>query len=120
MKKRYIFLIAFVLLLAAAALTNPSPEAYKERLKKEVREFLADAKNLKDSPLSGMSGFLASTAIDLGFDQSVEVDNYFFFGIARVRLLSMNQRVAIGIFGGVHLFRSLKDVVKDAGSQLGL
>jgi hypothetical protein len=120
MKKRYILLILLLFVLVVAAVTNPNADAHKSRLKAEVKDLVNSYSSLDQTPFSGLTGFLTNTAVDLGFDQAIEVNSYIFFSISRIKFGTFNQPVAVGVFGNVFMLKSLKDVVKELQTSLGM
>ena len=121
MKFKYIILIVFLFTLLIAAITNPPAEAHKTKIKSEVRALVDSVTHMADTPFSGLTGLITNTAIDLGFDQAIVVDNYVFFSICRIKFAAIDQPIGMGIFGNVFLFKSLNEVVKGwASGQVGL
>ena len=117
MKTRYIILIVIAFVLIIAAITNPAKETHKDRVKKELASTFADEQN----PLVDIfSQLVSGVAVEYGFDKMVEVDNYVFFSITRIKTPVYSKTVGMGLFSNVFLFGSLKDLVADIRKQSGL
>ena len=117
MKTRYIVLLALAFVLIIAAITNPSKEAHKERVKKEIASVFGNQQN---SVVNIFSQMLAGVATDFSFDNFVVADNYLFFSLTKIKTPVYNKTVGIGIFGRVYLFGTMDDAMAELRKQTGL
>ncbi len=114
MKKRYLFLIIFLLTGIAMYYTNPAPEKHKKavytELKSALNEELQSSQNtlLKDIDVS-----LLEKLAEPMIAEAVEVADYKVFSLTKINLGNKLQPVGIGVFSKVFIAPQLKSKVKE-------
>ncbi len=110
MKNVLLAILILVVVAAAAVVTCPDKEAHKEALKNVVNEVVfdemagepADLALLGSSIVSGLSGFVLNSAL--------EVENHFVYSIG-VFNYGESQVVSVGVFN--HVFTPSKEKVRE-------
>lgn len=111
MKKGYVVLLIFGLILLFAALTNPGPDRHKEAVKTKFKEYLQ--KSMKDSTTVsdddnekiGLAfGMLIGNAIIEPIVNSlISTDNYIVFSTTKITWDGKTRVIGIGAFGNVFI-----------------
>ncbi len=109
MKNVLLAILILVVIAAAAVVTCPDKEAHKEALENVINEVIsddmegepADLTLLGNSIVSGLSGFVLNSALD--------VENHFVYSIG-VFNYDESQVVSVGVFN--HVFMPGKDKVR--------
>ena len=107
LKKNPITLLIVVILLIAAALTNPNTDNHKEfliiKLNKLTQQALpkSDEKMENKGSISGM--LLEEKFINKMVDQIISVDNYVLFSVTIANYRGHNKTIGFGAFGNVYI-----------------
>lgn len=120
MKKRYIFLIIFILTAVGMYLSNPSPEKHREAIFGVLAEVLKDKKQALEKDGFKMKNLLQNlndesmTEMVKPFvEQAVTVDDYQVFSISKIDLGTNVYPVGIGVFGMVFIAPQVKSKIKE-------
>lgn len=114
-------LIIFILLVFA--ITNPSADTHKDKVRTEMTKVVDKATATSDNNfftqgIRSVAKMLAGTAIDSAMDQLFEYHNYILFSKGTVNLDNKEHTVSFGILGKVYTLNA-DDMIKaleDAGN----
>lgn len=119
MKKRYLFLIIFLLTGIVMYVTNPKPEQHRkavyvaiEGILKEQKEQLLKSNNNLSKMLEGVNDESIQSMVLPFLEQAVKVEDYKVFSLTRIDLGTGTYTVGLGIFGKVFIAPQLKEEVK--------
>lgn len=122
MKKRYLFLLIFLLTGILMYLTNPGPEKHRKAVYSEIESILKEQKqqllqananpNLSKM-LEGLNDESIQSMVVPFLEQAVLVADYKFFSLTRIDLGTGVYTVGLGIFGKVFIAPQLKEKVKE-------
>ncbi|OJV54732.1 MAG: hypothetical protein BGO31_07115 [Bacteroidetes bacterium 43-16] len=120
MKKRYLFLIIFILTGIVMYVTNPKPEQHRKAVYHEIDGILKEQKEQlmqSNANLSKMLGNVNDESIQsmvLPFlEQAVVVEDYKVFSLTKIDLGTGSYTVGLGVFGKVFIAPQLKEKVKE-------
>lgn len=119
MKKRYLFLIIFLLTGIVMYVTNPKPEKHRqavyhaiEGILKEQKEQLLKSNNNLSKMLEGVNDESIQSMVLPFLEQAVIVEDYKVFSLTRIDLGTGSYTVGLGLFGKVFIAPQLKEEVK--------
>lgn len=104
MSKTRIFALVMLALILGSILTNPPREQFEQVIKTKATEILEKqlSYNDKDALRLGMTLFGDKIAQDF-IDQSISVQNYYLFSVARLRWQNTSLPIGIGAFKTIWL-----------------
>lgn len=121
MKKRYLFLLIFLLTAIVMYVTNPGPEKHRKAVYAEIESILkAQKQQLLQSNthpnvskmLEGLNDESIQSMVVPFLEQAVLVADYKFFSLTRIDLGTGVYTVGLGVFGKVFIAPQLKEQVK--------
>lgn len=119
MKKRYLFLIIFLLTGVVMYFTNPKPEKHRQAVYKAIEGILQEQKaqllqsnNNLSKMLEGLNDENIQSMVLPFLEQAVLVEDYKVFSLTRIDLGTGVYTVGIGAFGKVFIAPQLKEQVK--------
>lgn len=116
MKK--IILGALIVVVAVLALTCPSKEAHKEKIKATITSMVDDEINdrVEDptaAEIASIGSVFAGQLTGTILDSKLEVKNYFLFSVGKIHFQGEDRTISFGIFNQVKTFdkEDVKNVV---------
>jgi hypothetical protein len=114
MKKPSWIIIALIVFLFVAVLTNPSLEEHKQAVKTVVNQKIQSSlynKGADNFEMVGslLGGSLASKLID----DAITKDNYLLFSVTKITWDGESKSIGYGVFGNVFLSQKVHDAFSD-------
>ena len=121
MKRSYLGLFLFGLLLLVAVMTNPNQVVHEEALKAKVNSYLqksmtdelSESNNEWEQAGQALGFLLGGAIIDKVITNVVTVDNYVGFSTTKISWGGESRVVGIGIFGNVFLTSKLDEALNE-------
>lgn len=119
MKKGYVVLLIFGLILLFATLTNPSPERHKEAVKTKFKEYMQ--KSMKDSTTVSedendkvglaFGMIIGNAIIEPIVNSLISTDNYIVFSTTKITWDGKTTVIGIGAFGNVFITKKIDNTL---------
>lgn len=119
MKRGYLGIFLFGLLILIAVLTNPSQEVHEEALKAKLNLYLqnsmsegsAETNNEWEKAGNALGFMLGGAIIEGVVSNVVTIDNYVVFSFTRISWGGESKVIGVGVFGNVFLTSKLDEVL---------
>ena len=117
--KKYLIIVAVLLVAVLMAMTRPEKAAHKEAMMKAVKEFVdeeASEHGFGDNALTDLGKSIVNKTIETALNAKLKMNDYFLFNTTYVRLKGENQLLSVGLFGQVITFdkKMLREKLEEA------
>ncbi|RQO32428.1 hypothetical protein DBR32_02145 [Taibaiella sp. KBW10] len=120
MKKRYVFLLIFLLTGMVMFFSNPKEQTHRDAVSKEIMSALSEEKdqieqkgNLAGVMMNNLNDDVFKLMVTPMVKNAVIREDYVVFSLTRLKLGAIDRRVGIGLFGKVFIAPQVKTTIKD-------
>lgn len=119
-------LIGLGILAIILAITNPSLEDHKAKVKQQVTQAIgleqqalemANSEDSFESAGLAIGSALGMTLMEKMVDGAVTSDNYIFFSFTKGTWEGQENTIGVGALGNIYLFKNVKDLQEDPTMQ---
>jgi hypothetical protein len=121
MKSKHIVLLLFAFLAVIAAITNPTTEIHREKIKgllnAQLQKSMSERESEPDTWANAGQAFgnmIGGAFIDRLVENSVTSENYVLFSMTRVNWKGEEKNIGIGAFGNVWVSDDIRDALSKA------
>jgi len=105
--KKYLIIVALLLIAVLMVLTRPTKAAHKEAMMTAIKEFVqeeADNRGFGDNVLTDLGKGIVNKTIETALNSKLEMNDYYLFNTTYVRMKGEDQLLSVGLFGHVFTF----------------
>ena len=104
--KKWMIIVAILLLLVLMVLTRPEKAAHKEAMMKAVKEYVSEEAENRygDNVLTNLGKGVVNKTVETALNAKLKMHDYFLFNTTYVKMKGEEQLLSVGLLGMVFTF----------------